>query len=258
MCRASSAMAPTITEIADQGGKVVLLSHYGRPKGPDPKESLKPVVAAVARIIKRPIAFAEDCVGPIAEKAVAALEARRNSLPGEYPLSQGRRKERSGFRRGSSPSSATSMWMMRSRSRTARMPRSRHRASAARLCGARDAGGARSAGKSAAFPGPAGRRNRRRREDFNQARPPRQSDHEGRDADHRRRHGEYVPRRAGKAGRQVALRKRSDPDSARHPRQGKIAPPRNRAAGRRRRGAKICRPCSLARRLRWTTSAQPT
>jgi phosphoglycerate kinase len=67
--------APTITEIADRGGKVVLLSHYGRPKGPDPKESLRPVVAAVARIIKRPIAFAEDCVGPIAEKAVAALKA---------------------------------------------------------------------------------------------------------------------------------------------------------------------------------------
>jgi phosphoglycerate kinase len=66
--------APTITEIADRGGKVVLLSHYGRPKGPDPKESLKPVVAAVGRIIKRPIAFAEDCVGPLAEKAVAAMK----------------------------------------------------------------------------------------------------------------------------------------------------------------------------------------
>jgi phosphoglycerate kinase len=66
--------APTITEIADRGARVVLLSHYGRPKGPDPKESLKPVAAAVARIIKRPIAFAEDCVGPIAEKAVAVTK----------------------------------------------------------------------------------------------------------------------------------------------------------------------------------------
>jgi len=65
---------PTITEIADRGGRVVLLSHYGRPKGPDPKESLEPVVAAVARIIKRPIAFANDCVGPIAEKAVASTK----------------------------------------------------------------------------------------------------------------------------------------------------------------------------------------
>jgi phosphoglycerate kinase len=64
---------PTITEIADRGGKVILLSHYGRPKGRDPKESLKPVVNAVARIIGRPIAFANDCVGAAAEKAVAAL-----------------------------------------------------------------------------------------------------------------------------------------------------------------------------------------
>jgi phosphoglycerate kinase len=65
---------PTITEVADRGGKVILLSHYGRPKGRDAKESLKPVVAAVARIIGRPIAFAEDCVGEAAEKAVAALK----------------------------------------------------------------------------------------------------------------------------------------------------------------------------------------
>jgi phosphoglycerate kinase len=66
--------SPTITEIADRGGKVILLSHYGRPKGRDPKESLKPVVNAVARIIGRPIAFADDCVGAAAEKAVAALK----------------------------------------------------------------------------------------------------------------------------------------------------------------------------------------
>ena len=56
-------IAPTITEIADKGGKVILLSHFGRPKGRDPKESLKPVAAEVARIINRPVAFAEDCIG---------------------------------------------------------------------------------------------------------------------------------------------------------------------------------------------------
>jgi len=64
---------PTIAEIADRGGKVVLLSHYGRPKGPDAKESLKPVVAAVARILKRPIRFVPDCIGEAAEQAVAAM-----------------------------------------------------------------------------------------------------------------------------------------------------------------------------------------
>ena len=66
--------APTITEISDRGGKVILLSHYGRPKGRDPKESLKPVAAAVARIIGRPVDFADDCIGEVAEQAVARLK----------------------------------------------------------------------------------------------------------------------------------------------------------------------------------------
>jgi phosphoglycerate kinase len=65
---------PTIAEIADRGGKVILVSHYGRPKGRDPRESLKPVVAAVARILRRPIAFADDCVGEAAERAVAVMK----------------------------------------------------------------------------------------------------------------------------------------------------------------------------------------
>src|SRR6266699_1774129 len=42
-------IVPTIVEIADKGGKVILLSHLGRPKGPDPKDSLRPVAAAVSR-----------------------------------------------------------------------------------------------------------------------------------------------------------------------------------------------------------------
>ena len=67
-------IAPTITELAGKGGKVILLSHLNRPKGRDPKDSLKPVAAAVARIVKRPVAFAEDCIGPAAEKAVAAMK----------------------------------------------------------------------------------------------------------------------------------------------------------------------------------------
>ena len=65
--------APTITEIAARGGKVILLSHFGRPKGRDPSQSLRPVAAAVARVIGRPVAFAEDCIGPAAEAAVARM-----------------------------------------------------------------------------------------------------------------------------------------------------------------------------------------
>jgi len=66
--------APAITEIADKGGKVILLSHFGRPKGRNPKDSLKPVAAEIAHIIKRPIKFVDDCIGEVAERAVAAMK----------------------------------------------------------------------------------------------------------------------------------------------------------------------------------------
>jgi phosphoglycerate kinase len=65
--------APTITEIADCGGKVILLSHFGRPKGRDASRSLRPVAAEVAKVVGRPVAFAEDCIGPAAEAAIARM-----------------------------------------------------------------------------------------------------------------------------------------------------------------------------------------
>jgi phosphoglycerate kinase len=67
-------VAPTIAEIAGKGGKVILLAHFGRPKGPDPKQSLRPVAAEVAKVIGRNVAFAEDCIGAKAETAVAAMK----------------------------------------------------------------------------------------------------------------------------------------------------------------------------------------
>ena len=67
-------VAPTITEIAGKGGKVILLAHFGRPKGRDAKDSLKPVAAALAQVIKKPVAFAEDCIGEPAAKAIAAMK----------------------------------------------------------------------------------------------------------------------------------------------------------------------------------------
>jgi phosphoglycerate kinase len=67
-------VAPTIREIADKGGKVILLAHFGRPKGRDPKESLKPVAASVAHVLSRKVGFADDCVGDAAEAAVAAMQ----------------------------------------------------------------------------------------------------------------------------------------------------------------------------------------
>ena len=67
-------VAPTITEIADKGGKVILLAHFGRPKGRDDKDSLKPVAAALAGVIKRKVSFADDCIGAPAQQAVDAMK----------------------------------------------------------------------------------------------------------------------------------------------------------------------------------------
>jgi phosphoglycerate kinase len=67
-------IAATITEISGKAGKVILLAHFGRPKERDPKDSLKPVAAALAQVIGKPVAFADGCIGDVAQKAVAAMK----------------------------------------------------------------------------------------------------------------------------------------------------------------------------------------
>lgn len=68
-------IVPTINEVADKGGRVVLLAHFGRPKGkPVSSESLEPVVEPLSQKLGRPVAFAEDCVGSAAAEAVARLK----------------------------------------------------------------------------------------------------------------------------------------------------------------------------------------
>lgn len=67
-------IAATVQELCEKGGRVILLSHFGRPKGrPDPSLSLEKVAAATGRIVGRAVAFAPDCVGPAASEAVSAL-----------------------------------------------------------------------------------------------------------------------------------------------------------------------------------------
>jgi len=66
--------APTINDLVAKGAKVIVCSHFDRPKGKVvPSMSLKPVAAALSKIINKPVAFADDCVGPVAEEAVAKL-----------------------------------------------------------------------------------------------------------------------------------------------------------------------------------------
>ena len=66
---------PTIREISDKGGRVLLLAHFGRPKGkPDPEQSLGPIAPVLAEKLGRPVGFAEDCVGPVADGIVANMK----------------------------------------------------------------------------------------------------------------------------------------------------------------------------------------
>jgi phosphoglycerate kinase len=75
------AVVPTISEIADNGGKVILLAHFGRPKdGPEPKFSLLQIKPALEQRLGRSVAFATDCIGREAKSAVEAL------APGEILL----------------------------------------------------------------------------------------------------------------------------------------------------------------------------
>jgi phosphoglycerate kinase len=69
------AALPTIDQLRGGGAKVILLAHFDRPKGRRVASmSLKPVVAPLSRLLGAPAAFAEDCVGPAADAAVAAMK----------------------------------------------------------------------------------------------------------------------------------------------------------------------------------------
>jgi len=67
--------APTIRDLCAKGARVIVCSHFDRPKGKVvPSMSLKPVAEPLAKLVGRPVAFAEDCIGPVAEAAVAKLK----------------------------------------------------------------------------------------------------------------------------------------------------------------------------------------
>lgn len=67
--------APTLKALSDQGLKVAVLAHFGRPKGePDPAFSLDQVVVALSEHLGRPVGFAADCIGGTAQRALDAAE----------------------------------------------------------------------------------------------------------------------------------------------------------------------------------------
>lgn len=68
------ASVPTIKVIIENGGRVVLMSHLGRPKGVTPELSLKHIKSEIEKLLGKPISFVDDCIGTKAEEASKALK----------------------------------------------------------------------------------------------------------------------------------------------------------------------------------------
>ena len=113
-------VAPTITEIADKGGKVILLSHFGRPKGRDPKQSLKPVAAALADVLGAPGGLCRGLHRAPGAGRGRGNEARRYSAASKTRASTPARRRTTRLLSRSSRRSATFTSTMHSRPRTAR------------------------------------------------------------------------------------------------------------------------------------------
>jgi len=69
------ASLPSIRYVMEKGGRLILASHLGRPKGkPEPKYSLKPVAARLGELLGKPVKFLPDCVGPEAKRLAETLQ----------------------------------------------------------------------------------------------------------------------------------------------------------------------------------------
>ena len=170
--------APTITEIADKGGKVILLSHLRPAEGPRPE--------GIAQAGRRRGRAHHQPADRLCRRTASARsrrkrgrrhEARRHSLPGKHPLSSRAKKTTTANSPNGSARSAISSSTTRSRSRIARMPRSRRSRICCRPMPAAPCAHELDALEHAPCDAPAasGHGHRRRRQDLDQARSARQS-----------------------------------------------------------------------------------
>ncbi|WP_439613131.1 phosphoglycerate kinase [Reyranella sp.] len=90
--------APTIKELAAKGAKVIVLSHFGRPDGKRvPEMTLRPLIEPLEKALGKPVGFAEDCIGPIAEDSVRNMKAGDVLLLENLRFHKGEEKNDAGF-----------------------------------------------------------------------------------------------------------------------------------------------------------------
>jgi phosphoglycerate kinase len=91
-------LVPGLRELAERGAKVIVMSHFGRPKGgPAPEFSLKPVADRLAGLIGRPIAFAPDCIGEPAASTITSLADGGIAVLENLRFHKGEEKNDAGF-----------------------------------------------------------------------------------------------------------------------------------------------------------------
>jgi phosphoglycerate kinase len=93
-------LLPGLEDLARRGARIVVVSHFGRPKGgPEPDFSLKPVAGKLSQLLGRPVAFASDCIGSVAEAAVAALQPGHIAVLENLRFHKGEEKNDAAFAR---------------------------------------------------------------------------------------------------------------------------------------------------------------
>ena len=91
-------VAPTILELSEKGAKVILLAHFGRPKGePVADQSLSLIAPSVEEVLDQRVAFASDCIGDVATAAIAEMNDGDVLLLENTRFHKGEEKNEAGF-----------------------------------------------------------------------------------------------------------------------------------------------------------------
>ena len=217
-------LSPTIRELAGKGAKVIVCSHFDRPKGKRvPEMSLAPMAAALGEVLGQRVRFAEDCVGVAAQQAVERM-ARGDVLVLENTRYHAEEEKNDpGF--AAELAKLADIYVNDAFSAAHRAHASTEGVAHLLPAYAGRLMQAELEALDAALGNPVrpGRGDRRRRQGLHQAGIARQPAGQGGRAGDRRRHGQHLPGSAGRGGRQVAAGSRAARHRARHPGAGQGA-----------------------------------